>query len=108
MTGYLEARRRLEAKIEELIALLDLLDGDPDLEDNGDLEPSLGVSAHLINGRAEDDLEYDPSETDTYSWENPMALRMHIPEERAQLNEQWCRWEASRAKEPRSISNQEH
>jgi hypothetical protein len=32
----LKARSRLEAKIEELIALLDLLDGDPDVEDNGD------------------------------------------------------------------------
>ncbi|MCQ1778221.1 hypothetical protein NOJ05_13520 [Neorhizobium galegae] len=32
-------RRRLEAKIEELIGLLDFLDGDPDLEDGGDAEP---------------------------------------------------------------------
>ena len=32
-------RRRLEAKIEELIGLLDILDGDPDLEDGGDAEP---------------------------------------------------------------------
>ncbi|EUB95568.1 hypothetical protein PMI07_002056 [Rhizobium sp. CF080] len=32
-------RRRLEAKIEELIDLLDMVDGDPDLEENGDAEP---------------------------------------------------------------------
>jgi hypothetical protein len=32
-------RLRLEAKIEELIALLDLVDDDPDLEDDGDREP---------------------------------------------------------------------
>ncbi len=30
------SRRRIEAKIEELIGLLDLLDGDPDIEANGD------------------------------------------------------------------------
>jgi hypothetical protein len=33
------SRRRLEAKIEELIELLDLLDADPDLEDSADAEP---------------------------------------------------------------------
>lgn len=37
-------RASLEAKIEELIALLDLLDGDADLEPDNDNEPSLGWS----------------------------------------------------------------
>ncbi|MGV2104388.1 hypothetical protein [Rhizobium sp. 21-4511-3d] len=32
----LKARARIEAKIEELIALLDGIDGDPDIEANGD------------------------------------------------------------------------
>ena len=32
-------RRWIEATIERLIALLDLVDGDPDLEDVGDYEP---------------------------------------------------------------------
>ncbi|HEV7247933.1 MAG TPA: hypothetical protein VGN93_13195 [Shinella sp.] len=36
------ARRAVEAKIEELIALLDLLDGDVDLEPGNDNEPTLG------------------------------------------------------------------
>ena len=36
--AILETRQRLEAKIEELIALLDLVDDDPDLEDTGDDE----------------------------------------------------------------------
>lgn len=35
-------RASLEAKIEELIGLLDLLDGDADLEPDSDSEPSLG------------------------------------------------------------------
>ncbi len=35
----LPLRARLEDEIERLIGLLDLLDGDPDLEANGDLEP---------------------------------------------------------------------
>lgn len=36
------ARRALELAIEEAIARLDALDGDPDMEDGGDAEPSLG------------------------------------------------------------------
>lgn len=35
-------RARLERAIEAAIALLDALDGDPDLEETGDAEPSLG------------------------------------------------------------------
>lgn len=35
-------RARLEAKIEELVSLLDLIDGDPDFEPTNDNEPSLG------------------------------------------------------------------
>lgn len=35
-------RERLEALIETALAVLDELDGDCDLEHNGDLEPSLG------------------------------------------------------------------
>lgn len=42
-TTKLQIRRaELEARIEELVALLDLIDGDENLEDNGDLEPSFG------------------------------------------------------------------
>lgn len=36
-------RQQAEEAIEQLIALLDDLDGDAELEPNGDLEPSLGV-----------------------------------------------------------------
>lgn len=77
-------RKRLEAKIEELIEMLDLLDGDPDLEDNGDLEPSLGSTPYL----GEYDLELDVSDTETETWDNPMALRVHVPDELRQLREQ--------------------
>lgn len=35
-------RRRLEATVEQLIALLDEVDGDTDLEPNNDNEPMLG------------------------------------------------------------------
>ena len=40
-------RHQIEEAIKRLIALLDDLDGDPDLEPNGDLEPSLGVGMVL-------------------------------------------------------------
>jgi hypothetical protein len=36
------SRREIESAIERLIALLDFVDGDPDLEDGSDDEPSLG------------------------------------------------------------------
>jgi len=42
-----QLRQRAEAMIEELISMLDEIDGDPDLEANGDLEPSLGLGLAL-------------------------------------------------------------
>ena len=44
---------RIEAHanaLERLIAALDAIDGDPDLESNGDLEPSLGGGMDFIPG----------------------------------------------------------
>ncbi|GAB5429704.1 MAG: hypothetical protein Devi2KO_31630 [Devosia indica] len=41
MSSY---RERLEAFIEEAIALLDQIDGDADFEDDGTLEPSIDPS----------------------------------------------------------------
>ena len=54
-----------------MIALLDQIDGDPDLEDTGDNEPALaGCSGYG------DDREYDDSETgiadlDGLAWASP-------------------------------------
>ena len=56
------ARKRLEAKISELIDMLDVLDGDPDLEDTGDDEPSLGSSVQHGADGMEYDLELDTSD----------------------------------------------
>lgn len=55
-------RESVEACIEQLIALLDLLDGDPDLEDGGDAEPSIGTVGQYIGGEFVYDLEDDPAE----------------------------------------------
>ena len=54
------ARERLEAVIEEAIALLDQLDGDADDEANGDDEPSLGWTRHgaLGNGLDLEEAEH--------------------------------------------------
>jgi hypothetical protein len=49
-------RAELETRIEELIELLDLVDGDPDLEDTADDEPSIGTCI-FINGRMVADVE---------------------------------------------------
>jgi len=56
-------RSELEARIEEMIALLDLLDGDCDLEDGVDAEPSFCSRPFIVNGRPEYDLEDDPAES---------------------------------------------
>lgn len=55
-------RERLEAQIDQLIEMLDAFDGDPDLEDNADAEPSLGQSPVMIGGRLQYDLERDDGE----------------------------------------------
>ncbi|WP_221966327.1 hypothetical protein [Rhizobium laguerreae] len=87
-------RETLEAYIEELIALLDVLDGDPNLEDNGDSEPSIGSTPQCIGNGCFYDLELDLSDDedgnddeDTLGWSNPMGLRVHIPEEAKELTE---------------------
>ena len=56
-----EARiEQLQDRVQTLIALLDTLDGDCDLEDNGDFEPSLGSqSVMLPTGEIIEDGEYD-------------------------------------------------
>jgi hypothetical protein len=65
-------RSRLEAKIEELVALLDLVDGDCDLEDNNDAEPSLGTHGMCGRNGIEYDLEWDTSDSEhSMGWSNP-------------------------------------
>lgn len=78
-------RARLEAKIEELVSLLDLIDGDPDLEDTGDDEPSLGASGMVGPKGVEHDLEQDEDSEHSLGWSNPMGLRVHVPKEAAQF-----------------------
>ncbi|MBZ9789604.1 hypothetical protein K9B32_05585 [Rhizobium sp. 3T7] len=53
-------RKAVEAKIEELIDLLDQLDGDADLEDGADDEPSVGSA--WVGNRVVDDIEFDEAE----------------------------------------------
>jgi hypothetical protein len=55
-------RQFLETWIEEAIRLLDELDGDCDLEEGGDMEPSVPSTPRLIMGRVLDDLEFDTSD----------------------------------------------
>ncbi|QIX20083.1 hypothetical protein FOB41_07415 [Agrobacterium pusense] len=52
------SRARLEAKIEELVALLDLLDGDENLE------PYLADTYPEKEDREGDDSDFEPEETD--------------------------------------------
>ncbi|KAB0680092.1 hypothetical protein [Aureimonas leprariae] len=48
------ARRFITAEIERLIDMLDALDGDPDAEDGGDAEPSLGWTHTMAWGTTDD------------------------------------------------------
>lgn len=59
-----DMRRGIEEAIEALIAILDLMDGDPDLEDSGDLEPSL---AHLTNGGCCYSRQHDLEENEAWA-----------------------------------------
>ncbi|MEH7870015.1 hypothetical protein V7795_23130 [Rhizobium laguerreae] len=59
-------RETLETYIEELIAMLDLLDGDENLEPDNDNEPSLGAPEHVTQthwympvGTEQTDLEIE-------------------------------------------------
>ena len=73
-------RERAEEAVERLIALFDELDGDADLECNGDLEPSLGFGMVLSPSGGwhyvTDDREgYDASdEPDDSSRTSPQTL----------------------------------
>lgn len=55
-------RVRVEAEIERLIGLLDVIDGDPDLEDNADDEPSIGSAWRFVGGQVLYDCELDESD----------------------------------------------
>ncbi|MBW9053436.1 hypothetical protein [Rhizobium mesosinicum] len=87
-------RAALEALIEELIALLDAADGDPDLEDNADDEPSLGSTAKCIGDDCLEDLELDDcddeeggDEEPSMGWSNPEGLRVQVPAEASQIQD---------------------
>lgn len=76
---YRLRRAELEARIEELIALLDVIDGDPDIEDTGDDEPSIGFG-RSIKGKEEYDLEEDKSDYEpNLGWSEAQSLRGCIP-----------------------------
>lgn len=65
--AILKLRRQfLETWIEQAIALLDQIDGDCDLEEGGDMEPSVPSTPRLIMGRVHDDLEFDTSDFEPY------------------------------------------
>lgn len=67
---YCFRRAELEARIEELIALLDMIDGDADLEDNGDEEPSVcSPTMRDRNGEAQHDLEDDRECEPSLGWD---------------------------------------
>ncbi len=74
-------RAELETRIEELIALLDVIDGDCDLEDNGDMEPSLGGPSLYGRNGFECDLEGDTSDDElSLGWGNPQLGKYELPE----------------------------
>lgn len=61
--GEAVSRHRIEKYIEQLIDMLDAMDGDPDIEEGGDLEPYLAGADPADNDREfEDEREYDPAE----------------------------------------------
>jgi hypothetical protein len=79
-------RAELEARIEEMIGLLDIIDGDENLEENGDDEQSLSSPGQYGNKKMEYDLEGDTSDDEhSLGWSNPMGLRVQIPAEASEM-----------------------
>lgn len=74
-------RLKLATTIENLIALLDEIEGDPDLEETGDLEPSIGWPeggpSRLAKGmRHDDDCEADLGGTVDYDVHGQMQYEL--------------------------------
>lgn len=57
-------REAIETAIEELIDLLDRIEPDPDLEENGDLEPSISCHDDRELDLADDEEDDPPEESD--------------------------------------------
>lgn len=93
--SYVRSRRTVEAMIEEMIALLDALDDDPDHEDGGDAEPcedgeatlgwpesfgprrqlsDAGMFVQALDGEAEDDADAEPSLGSPERVSHPISL----------------------------------
>ena len=77
-------RQQAEDAIERLIALLDELDGDADLEPNGDLEPSLGFGIalnrfgrwhYVTDDREGNDASDEPDDNTNPQTMNPPPIR---------------------------------
>jgi len=68
------SRQEIEDEIERLIDMLDDFDGDPELEDGGDAEPSFGPGDYR-NGRMEYELEADTGEDKPFlGWTEAQSL----------------------------------
>ena len=62
-TGEAVSRHQIERHIENLIDMLDALDGNCDLEEGGDLEPHLAGADPIHDDREHDEeREFDPAE----------------------------------------------
>lgn len=77
-------RQQAEEAIERLISLLDELDGDADLEPNGDLEPSLGIGValnpfggwhYVTDDREGHDASDEPDDSTNPQTMNPTPIR---------------------------------
>jgi hypothetical protein len=64
--SYQTTRSSLEAKIEELVSLLDLLDGDENLEDDGMLEDDGTLESEETDQNG-DELDYSHTEDGDWS-----------------------------------------
>jgi hypothetical protein len=64
----LRIRREADATAARLIDLLDLHELDPDLEDGGDPEPTLGWAGAECNGRYRDEPQQDGEREPSLGW----------------------------------------
>lgn len=74
-----QLRRDAEHAVERLLALLDSLDGDPDMEDGGDTEANLAGFGYDYDDRELDESDDEDGGDNEHRWMRPETFDSGLP-----------------------------